>query len=484
MRSCPARWAIEQLLPRTTDPFGAAELGTATHQLFEDLFTRPPGDRGLATGASILASLHAEHPDLKAPEDADELARWRNEIHRRMVGLWEIEDPNTVTVVESEMHLNTDVFGIPFNGYIDRVDHTPDGTLKIVDYKAGTGKMKSENAKFGDSHGEQLRLYVAALRNHQPDMNISAAEVFYVFHRKKRSIDLSEKAMAGTQLRYEKSWTLLNAQTASGRFAMKTSPLCGWCPAATVCPSAIAAGKEPKVPMAEHGERLGIGGCPGATPSQVPVELQGSLDTDTGVDDTYSNDAAGYDPGADFDDLQPEAPVAPVLDQETVPPSLGVENETTTVGGASIMYEDKPWEETAGDGGLNLNAYAATAAFGLVELAVESLHDNNQKVSAKNVDALSETLAIIVEHVQSGLGITPSMQAGSHTRLRGALRTSLDTIPPPFGEDADEWELWVAKSENRIKAITKAAIRLWNGGSDKKPWTVLANTAPKLQAVQ
>jgi putative RecB family exonuclease len=549
IRSCPARWAIEQLLPRTTDPFGPAELGTATHQLFEDLFDRPAGERGLAAAAEILEELATKHPELEAPTDPDELARWKNEVHRRMIGLWDIEDPNAVTVVESEMHLKTSVFGIPFNGYIDRVDRMPDGSLKIVDYKAGQGKMKSENAKYGDAHGDQLRLYVEALKQSNPELAAEAAEVFYVFHKRSRTVDLSAKAMAGTQTRYEKSWDLLNGCTDSGKFAMKTSPLCGWCPAVTVCPSALSANKVPKVEMAEHGELLGIGtpvtistkatssnteSTNGAgQPESSPDELAAFLtDLDTGVESGYdpatdfdfdpvTDDAGGIDaltglPVTNFDGIEPTHSPAdpsdspepcvqcgaaltttgicascaeevatgsgPPSEQENMPPSSVAENTTAITDGGVSMYEDKPWEETTGDGTLNLNSYAATAVFGIVELAVEALHAHDQKVSGKSVDALAETFATIVERAQAGLGGTPSMQAGSHTRLRGALRTSLETIPPPFGEDADEWELWVAKSENRVKAITKAAVRLWEGGdSNEKPWTVLA--APALRAV-
>ena len=36
-RSCPARFAVEKLLPRPVDPFGAAELGTAAHAVLEEL---------------------------------------------------------------------------------------------------------------------------------------------------------------------------------------------------------------------------------------------------------------------------------------------------------------------------------------------------------------------------------------------------------------------------------------------------------------
>lgn len=140
-----------------------------------------------------------------------------------------------------------------------------------------------------------------------------------------------------------------------------------------------------------------------------------------------------------------------------------------------MASEQKPWEETNDDGSLNLNSYASTAAFGTVALAVETLHAAGQRVTPKTVDAFAETLALVVQHCQEALDIRPSMQDGSHTRLRGALRTSIETMPPPFGSDVVAWGEWVTKTEKRVLSIHKAALRLWgSSGQDSTPWATLA----------
>jgi hypothetical protein len=69
--SCPARWAVASVLPRLEDPFGAAELGIATHQVLEDLFRRPAGERTVDTARDILAGLAEAHPDLQIPPAGD-----------------------------------------------------------------------------------------------------------------------------------------------------------------------------------------------------------------------------------------------------------------------------------------------------------------------------------------------------------------------------------------------------------------------------
>jgi len=93
-------------------PLDPAPLGTATHNLFEDLIARSMGERGLAAAATLLADLEVHHRDLGAPTAPDDLARWRNEVQRRMVGLWEIENPDEIDIVSSELHVNVDLDGI------------------------------------------------------------------------------------------------------------------------------------------------------------------------------------------------------------------------------------------------------------------------------------------------------------------------------------------------------------------------------------
>ena len=515
--SCGARFAVERLLerlaPRVSDPLGAAELGTATHQVFEDLFARPKGERGLLAGAQLLERLEVDHPELEAPSDPELLARWRSEVQTRVVGLWEVENPDEIDVVARELHLTVDLDGIAFNGFIDRVRRFGDG-LTVTDYKGGAGKMKRENARYGDAHGDQIRLYARALQTARPDLGeITGGEVLYVFHRKRRDVDMSTKALDGTRARYEKAWKLLTTQTETGAFGMRTSPLCGWCPAVQVCPAALAAGKEPKDPCAEAGALLGIETSPTTTaPSRAGVNGSSTPGRGSTEED--------YDPAIDFGDgtassgqiaaassnagagsqlasasseaaeptEPPAGPITGAAGAVPAPPSSETPTATTTSSetgttsrspattrSASMYDELKPWEETNSDGTLNLNSYAATAAFGTVALAVETLHAAEQKITPKAVDAFAETLALVIQRCQEALDVRPSMQDGSHTRLRGALRTSIETMPAPFGKDVATWAEWVKRTEKRVLSIHGAALRLWStGGQEAEPWAALA----------
>jgi len=295
---------------------------------------------------------------------------------------------------------------------------------------------KVPNLHFGDKHGEQLRIYALALAASNKYEKPEAAEVIYTQHLELRTVDLSDAALDLTLEKFQKAWVAHNKQVASQEFSTKTTALCGWCPAVDVCPAAQKDGKVAKAEFTVAGSALGIG----ETSVKVAITAKpGQVSSRRSTEQSDSND--------------------------TKEPN---------------MYEPKPWDETNDDGSLNLNSYAATAAFGIVEIAVESLSDNGQDITATNVRAYAQTIEHILEDVFATVSEgEPSFQAGCHTRLRGAVRTSLATIPAPFGGDSDAWAKWVKRITTRTRAIAITAIALWEGeGRTDIPWSALAVNEP------
>lgn len=424
IRSCAARWALDSLLPRSERPFGAAELGTATHQLLEDLFALPAGERSRDAALVLLADLDARHgAKLASPEDPIELDSWRQEIWRRAAGLWSVEDPDSVEVLHREIKLVTDVAGVPYIGFVDRLDRTGDGKAAVVDYKAGLGKIREPNKRYGDDYGDQVRLYAAAITSARPDLagddplDVSG-RLLYVAHRHERIVNIDAKSLEATLTAFAGSWER-QAEIAETRvFPTNPTALCGWCPAVEVCPSAAAKRLGPRDPAAHGGAELGI------------AELGTAI--------------------------RPAAPTS----TEVSPPR----EERTMV----YKHEGKSWEEvTPETSELNPNSYAATSVFGMSAMAVEALHAAGQPVTGPNVRALALTFASLVAETSVELGYRPSYQSGLHTRLRGALHTCLSTIPAPFGDDLEAWKAWRLSTRRRMLAIAKTAISLWETDLDE-----------------
>lgn len=171
IQSCPARYMADRQLPRSHNPFGAPELGTSAHHVFELLYSKPHQERTKETARAIVTRM-ADHnrpaDGFDRPDpDADKLTMrlWQSEVWRRVQGLWKIEDPMYVQVRRTEWELSLDVGGVPFYGFIDRVDAVYDesgGGFAVCDYKAGLGKPKLfVPPSWSDDYGDQIRLYAA-----------------------------------------------------------------------------------------------------------------------------------------------------------------------------------------------------------------------------------------------------------------------------------------------------------------------------------
>jgi putative RecB family exonuclease len=226
MSSCLARWVIERMIPRTVDPFGAAELGTAAHFVFETVFGLPAQERTTQTAMRIISTLQHSGGEIVVPSDAD-IDRWHSRVAKLVTGLWTIENPREIEVVGLEIEMkNVRLGDVPFGGFIDRLV-VKNGVLTTGDYKSG----KVLSKRFGDKHGDPFRMYAMALANSDGFDKPEAAEVLYTQYEECHEVDLSASAMDATLDKFERAWVRLNKQVASAEFATKTTALCGWCPA-------------------------------------------------------------------------------------------------------------------------------------------------------------------------------------------------------------------------------------------------------------
>ena len=95
-----------------------------------------------------------------------------------------------------------------------------------------------------------------------------------------------------------------------------------------------------------------------------------------------------------------------------------------------------------------------------------------------DADLRGDRLAMLVLGAQHGWAAVSSDVAG----VRGALHTAIETIPEPFGGDADAWNTWVDQVTKRVRAITKVAIALFDDGPGEEPWLNLATPVEVDQA--
>ena len=539
MESSPARWAAEKALPRGDNPFGAAELGTSAHAVLEDLYALPPFARTESRAMTILLAQAEVLWPGQSPETLAKKGMWISAVAAAYKGLWAIENPKTVSVRDREFKVDAiDVGGVPFVGFIDRIDQCVEGS-KIVDYKS-SAKMPGNITRFGDHHGDQLRLYSEAMRVIDGEMPIEAG-LSYIRLGKYRSVPLSKAKMNGTLAAFRKAWKRFQEFTETGSFPCEPGPLCGWCVLVNACPIAKAHGFADRTGLAPSAVELGIPTIrkmDDANLNKIAAKKNRPKAPDTDDDfGSASVNVAVVDPEANVREVivdeihaakiitefgstvEPESNALAVPETpEPVPfkvpdalidlPALGADTTEIASPTDSESGRELPdaahlpgvgdeTDETAADPGrqeeedmtllkedkpwfetvqgtLNPGSYAATAVFGTTTLAYEQLSKAGVALTKAAIDGLAQTFAYIVGQAQDSYTGSTSFQDSMNSRLRGALRTILDVKPLPFGGSEADWDEWVATALKHSKSIAAAALRLYDEPMPEKPWTALA----------
>lgn len=449
MDGCPARWAFEKAWPGEQDPFAAAVLGNGGHKVLERLFELPPQDRTMAAAMTILRRVCEDAMPGDDPLTAAVRDRWLAEVYAAFKGIFDIEDAARVDVYGREMEVRTEIAGVPFVGYVDRVDRLPEGNLGIVDFKTSRSIPKNIT-RFGDEHGDQLRLYLLAMEQILGRQPVSAW-LYYTRLGQAKKVAVAPGRVSETRdkLLMAAEKLALIGDTAS--MTPAPSALCGWCPLVSACPAAKADGKADRTDKAVPAEWLPIPtiGAPPAENSPLP---------------------------------RPSCPPAPEPDVPDPPPlaveaagAAHVEAETarpdTEPRGVPVtrLKEGQPYIELA-DGDLNPNSYASMAAIDVVEMAVYALGKAGVPLTKAGVRSLAAMYASIIADVQKPVTGSASMQDGMCSRARFLVKRILFSLPTPVhATTVEEWDEWAGAVVKRARLMWTVAYDLWSDGPGDDP---------------
>ena len=128
----------------------ARQRGTLVHAALENLFDLPAQQRTFAAASRTMEEAWdktlSEKPDLLAElfgEDKSGENQFLETARQLLANYFQMENPDRLAPAHREKYLRvTDKNHLHLHGYIDRVDISPTGLVRIVDYK--TGKAPAE----------------------------------------------------------------------------------------------------------------------------------------------------------------------------------------------------------------------------------------------------------------------------------------------------------------------------------------------------
>lgn len=461
---CAARFAAEKILPRESDPFAPNRIGDIAHAVLEDLYGL---DAELRTpeAAMDLAMRRVAEVDLGLDESTTdtELAIRRSllltDVHNAYRGIFDIEQPSKIEPLHLEMRLNdVEIDGIPLTGFVDRLDPgSVEDTVRVIDYKSG--KFRSASPKFGDSYGDQLRIYALGV-SAATGKEVESASLLFTKEARARKVAMSKPYIRDTKRRFVTAWETLNDSCDSATFATSVTGLCGYCPLVNACPAAGEAGKTSQID-APHPVSLGL---------DIPVR---AADPEPVPEPPEAPDAAEAIP-------EGEASAHPQCENATA-----MTGETMTTAHAAPWPEDKPWEETI-RGRLNPNSYSAQAVIGVTTFAMRKLHAAGEPVRPSSIRAVVSALSAVLNGAMQRLGGYDEIDwdAGLNTRVRGAMFSVIDDLHPiPFTtgkgrsakrSSAADWEAWIERVTSNLVALMQISEQLFDGGITDAEYLSLA----------
>jgi putative RecB family exonuclease len=233
-----------------------AARGTVVHGVLEKLFDLPAAGRTVAAASGLVEpewqALLADNPDLATLVDdgvetcADGsagLVALLESTRELLLSYFALEDPQRLEPAEREVLVETTLpSGVRLKGFVDRLDRSPAGDLRVVDYK--TGKSPHEN--YEGKALFQLRFYALTLWR-STGVLPRLLRLYYLRNREVIDYSPDTADLEGLERQLDALATAIAKARESGDWRHKPSKLCDWCSFQSLCPA--FGGTPPPLPV-------------------------------------------------------------------------------------------------------------------------------------------------------------------------------------------------------------------------------------------
>jgi putative RecB family exonuclease len=269
-KTCPLLYRFRSVDRIPERPTRDKVLGTVVHAALERLFDLPAAERTLDAAAALVEPewrrLCEAEPELAAlfaaaddggqdGADADgeaAFSRWLESARRMLAGYFALEDPRRLEPAGREELVEVVLDGgLQLRGYVDRLDVSRAGELRVVDYKTGGIPREAYEAKALF----QLKFYALVLwrtRGVVPRV----LRLMYLSDRDTLTYYPDAVELARFERTLVAIWRAIERALRTGDFRASPSRICAWCDYQAICPA--FGGTPPPYPIGQP-ETLPIG---------------------------------------------------------------------------------------------------------------------------------------------------------------------------------------------------------------------------------
>jgi putative RecB family exonuclease len=144
-----------------------------------------------------------------------------------------LEDPQRIEPAEREVLVETTLpSGVRLKGFVDRLDRSPAGDLRVVDYKSG----KSPSEAFEGKALFQLRFYALVLWR-ETGVLPRVLRLYYLSNREVLDYSPDIADLEALERQIDAIARAIEKARESGDWRHKPSKLCDWCSYQELCPA-------------------------------------------------------------------------------------------------------------------------------------------------------------------------------------------------------------------------------------------------------
>ncbi len=234
--SCPLLFRF-RTVDRLPEPVSAAAVrGTVVHRVLETLFDLPATERTPERAAGLVGPawqhVLAAEPEVEAVTVDTGLEAWLDSCRESLAGYFVLEDPTRLEPAQREAYVETVLSSrLLLRGIVDRLDITPDGDIRVVDYKTGRAPAVGYEARALF----QMRFYALVIWRTRGVIP-RVLQLVYLGSGEVLRDRPDEQDLLATERKVQAVWDAMATAQATGDWQPRRSALCGWCAHRELCP--------------------------------------------------------------------------------------------------------------------------------------------------------------------------------------------------------------------------------------------------------